>query len=85
MQCIVHLRFRYMFQLCDPCYKAEKLQGIEIKMNQETSPDTDTPATTPPPTSPKKNRSLMLFGALLTFVLAILIELILGKLSNSEN
>lgn len=75
MQCIVLLRFRYIFQLCDPRNKAIKLQRIEFEMNQATSPDTDTHATTTS-TSPTKNRSLMLFGALLTFLLAILIKFI---------
>lgn len=72
MQCIVHLLFRYIFQLCDPRCKAKKLQGIEFEMNQTTSPDTDTPATIPS-TSPTKN-CFILFGAVLTFVLAILIS-----------
>lgn len=73
MQCILHLLFRYIFQLCDPRYKAKKLQGIEFEMNQTTSPDTDTPATILS-TSPTTNCSFILFGAVLTFVLAILIS-----------
>lgn len=73
MQCIVNLLFRYIFQLCDPRYKDKKLQIIEFEMNQTTSPDTGTPATIPS-TSPKKNGSFILFGAELTFVLAILIS-----------
>lgn len=73
MQCIVHLLFRYIFQLCDPRYQAKKLQGREFEMNQTTSPDTYTPATIPS-TSQTTNCSFILFWAVLTFVLAILIS-----------
>lgn len=60
-----------MVQLCDPCFKAVKLQKPEFKQKSATTSDTDTPNTNP--TSPTKDCSQMLSGAFLFLVVAILI------------
>lgn len=60
-----------MAQLCDPCFKAVKLQKPEFKKKLATTSDTDTPNTNP--TSPTKDCSQMLLVTFLFLVVAILI------------
>lgn len=74
MQCIVRWRFLNIFQLCDPCSKAVKLQKVEIEEEQAPLPDTDTSSTTPTP--PTKDFFLLLWEAFIMLVLAILIGVI---------
>lgn len=70
MQCIVRLRFLNIFQLCDPCFRAVKLQKVEIEEEQAPSSTMD--------------RSLMQWGAFIILVLVILIGLI-SRIISKEN
>lgn len=65
------INFFSMLQLCDPCFKAVKLQKQEFKKKLAATLDTDTPNTNP--TSPTKDCSQMLSGAFFLLAVAILI------------
>lgn len=61
-----------MFQLCDPCFKAVKLQKVEF---EEQTPPLRTDTSTSTPTSPSHD-SFIIF---LVLVLSILTFLILSN------
>lgn len=81
MQCIVYLRFLYtcMFQLCDPCFKAVKLQKVEVE--EEQAPITETVKPTSTPTTSTNSCSLMMFASFIIFMLFAMIVGMVEKLA----
>lgn len=78
--------FLSMFQICDPCFKAVKLQKIKFKKKQATS--TDTPTTTPTSLAKGyfaliKDRSLTYwvpFSIVIVVLLALIIRIFKDKI-----
>lgn len=78
--------FLSMFQLCDPCFKAVKLQKIKFKKKQATS--TDTPTTTPTSLAKGcfaiiKDRSLTYwvpFSIVIVVLLALIVRIFKDKI-----
>lgn len=72
----------FLTKLCDPCFKAVKLQKPEFKQKSATTSDTDT--ANMKPASPTNDSSQILSGAFLIVVVVILIGVFIHIMTKGD-